>query len=68
MNTGRERICVLPTNIGIARCTVSVATIVVVSAGVDISVAIRSLYHLYSVRTPAVVLEQWEKNLIPTYH
>ncbi len=32
------------------------ATIVVVSARVDISVAIRFLYHLYSVRKPVQVL------------
>ena len=47
----------IPTNIGIVRCTVSVATVVVVSAGVDIGVAIRFLYHLYGVGTPAQVLE-----------
>ncbi len=45
-----------PTNIGIIRGTVSVATIVVVSAGVDISVAIRFLYHLCSARVPAQAL------------
>ncbi len=37
-----------PTNIGIVRGTVSVATIVVVSAGVDISVAIRFFPHYFS--------------------
>ncbi len=34
-----------PTNIGIARGTLSVATLVVVSDGVDLSVALRFSYH-----------------------
>ncbi len=35
----------IPTNIGIARCTLSVATLVVVSDGVHIWVALRFSYH-----------------------
>ncbi len=47
----------VPTNISIARGTLSVATLVVVSNGVDISVALRFLYHLYSISMPGQVLE-----------
>ncbi len=50
-----------PTNIGIAMGTLSVATLV--SHGVDIWVAlvkvfISLIYHLYSVSTPGLVLEE----------
>ncbi len=50
-----------PTNIGIARGTLSVATLVVVSDGVD-WVAVRFSYHIiyhvtYSVSMPGQVLE-----------
>ena len=41
---------VYPTSIGITRGTLSVAILVAVTDGVDILVALRSSFHLYSVR------------------
>ena len=52
-----------PTNIGIARDKLSVASLVVVSDGVEhlgcskVFISLSLIYHLYSIRTPEQVLE-----------
>ncbi len=57
-----------PTNIGIVRCTVSVATIVVVGAGVDIWVAMRFFSHYSNTCAGVLTLYKWYENHIATYH